>query len=187
MANNQPWSQELYIAAYRFAAEAHRGQTMPGTDGLPYLLHVGMVAMEVLGALQHEACADPDLAVQCALLHDVLEDTPVTRAQLLAAFGPGVADGAAALSKNAALPKEQRMIDSLARIRTQPRPVWLVKLADRITNLQEPPARWGRDKRRRYRDEAEVILRELSPASAYLAERMRSKIAAYQHYIDIAS
>lgn len=183
MANKQPWSQELYIAAYRFAAEAHRGQTMPGTDGLPYLLHVGMVAMEVVGALQYEACADPDLAVQCALLHDVLEDTSVTHADLASAFGPAVADGAAALSKNDALAKDRRMSDSLARIREQPHAVWLVKLADRITNLQEPPARWGADKRRRYRDEASVILRELGPASAYLAGRMQAKIAAYQRYL----
>lgn len=187
MADIQPWSQERYIAAYRFAAEAHRGQTMPGTDGLPYLVHIGMVAMEVMGALQHESCANPDLAVQCALLHDVLEDTDVTAEELAERFGARVADGARALSKDDSLAKDRRMADSLARIRALSKPVWMVKLADRITNLQAPPARWSRAKRRRYRDEAELILRELGPASAYLSARMRAKIDAYQQYIDAGS
>jgi len=45
--NNIPshWSQDTYIKAYRFAAEAHNGQLVPGTT-LPYLMHISMVAME---------------------------------------------------------------------------------------------------------------------------------------------
>jgi (p)ppGpp synthase/HD superfamily hydrolase len=158
---------------------------MPGSD-LPYLLHVGMVTMEVTGALQHELCGEPDLAVQCALLHDTLEDTAVSYTQLCERFGTAVADGVRALSKDESLPKHERMADSLARIREQPHAVWLVKLADRITNLQAPPSYWNRGKCRRYSDEAQLILRELGPASEYSSARMRSKIAAYQQHIDAA-
>jgi (p)ppGpp synthase/HD superfamily hydrolase len=43
---NQIWSQEKYLAAWLFAAEAHGAQTVPGT-ALPYVVHVGAVAMEV--------------------------------------------------------------------------------------------------------------------------------------------
>lgn len=42
-------SQDIYIRASRFAAEAHNGQLVPGTD-LPYMLHINLVAMEVLAA-----------------------------------------------------------------------------------------------------------------------------------------
>jgi (p)ppGpp synthase/HD superfamily hydrolase len=41
------WSQDRYNAALRFAAEAHRAQTVPGTD-LPYLMHLASVAMETI-------------------------------------------------------------------------------------------------------------------------------------------
>jgi (p)ppGpp synthase/HD superfamily hydrolase len=69
---NVNWSQEVYTSAYRFAAEAHHGQLFPGTK-LPYIMHVSFVSMEVLAALAQEPTRDGNLAVQCALLHDVIE------------------------------------------------------------------------------------------------------------------
>lgn len=66
------WSQEIYTKAYQFAAEAHNGQRFPGTE-LPYMMHVSFVSMEVMAALAHELERDGNLAVQCALLHDVIE------------------------------------------------------------------------------------------------------------------
>jgi len=42
-------------------------QKVPGSD-LPYVVHVAMVAMEVINALQAEEGTDGNLAVQCALL-----------------------------------------------------------------------------------------------------------------------
>ena len=146
-------------------------------------MHISLVAMEVTAALAIERFRDPDLAVQCALLHDTLEDTATTYAQLASAFGPRVADGARALSKDESLPKAERMADSLRRIREQPHEVWIVKLADRITNLQPPPAHWPADKRARYRDEAGEIARVLGPASPYLDRRIQDKISAYARYL----
>ncbi len=183
MAISKRWSPDLYNAAYRFAAEAHRGQTVPGTDGLPYIMHISMVAMETMTALTIESFDAPDLAVQCALLHDTIEDTAIDHGALAAEVGVDVADGVSALSKNLSLPKAERMADSLRRIREQPREVWIVKLADRITNLAPPPARWTQAKRTRYRDEARDILAALGSASPYLAGRMESKIEAYAGYL----
>ena len=93
------WSQDLYIKAYRFAAVAHNGQLLPGSE-LPYILHIGLVAMEVIGTLAREPGLDGDLAISCALLHDTLEDTDTTYSQLSETFGSRVADGVAALSKD---------------------------------------------------------------------------------------
>lgn len=173
------WSQEKYIRSLRYAAEAHNGQTVPGTD-LPYIIHVTMVAMEVMAALAHEDDRDGDLAVQCALLHDVIEDTGVSYEKLAAEFGPGVAEGVLALSKNNDFEsKKEKMADSLARIKAQPREIWMVKLADRITNLQPPPGHWDDKKINRYREEGKVILEELGHACQYLADRLRRKIQVY--------
>lgn len=172
------WTQDRYTEAARFAAAAHQGQTVPGSE-LPYLLHVALVAMEVSAALRAEAGHDEELALQCALLHDTVEDTAVTYAQVAAAFGPAVADGVQALTKDEALPKTERMPDSLRRIRLQPREVWLVKLADRIVNMQPPPKHWERAKIEAYKFEARAILAALGEASPLLAARLAEKIAAY--------
>jgi (p)ppGpp synthase/HD superfamily hydrolase len=172
------WSQDQYTAAARFAAAAHLGQAVPGSE-LPYLLHVTLVAMEVAAALRAEPGHDEDLAILCALLHDTVEDTAVTYEQVAAAFGPAVADGVLALSKDEALPDDEQMPDSLRRIQAQPREVWLVKLADRIVNMQPPPKHWQAAKIAGYKKEARSILAALGAASPLLAARLAEKIEAY--------
>ena len=174
------WERELYTRAWHFAARAHLGQCVPGSE-LPYIVHVGNVAMVVMTAIANSIdVQEPDLAVQCALLHDVLEDTPVTYAQLTEDFSPAVVAGVAALSKNPDLPsKSARMEDSLRRIRTQPAEVWMVKMADRITNLQPPPAHWSVGKIRAYREEAIQIHQALHSANAYLAGQLEQMIDRY--------
>ena len=164
--------------AWRFAVEAHHGQTFPGTD-LPYSLHVASVAAETLLAMEDDPRDARLLALRCALLHDVLEDTAVTAEGLGARFGPAVLAGVRALTKDPSLPKEARMADSLRRIRAQPRAVWCVKLADRITNLEAPPHYWSDEKIAAYRVEAGEILDALGEASERLAARLQRRIAAY--------
>ena len=179
------WSPDSYLVTWNYAAHMHGEQKVPGTE-LPYVVHVGAVAMEVMTALAQGSraassrVADPDLAVQCSLLHDVIEDTPAIYADVAARFGVAVADGVLALTKNTALPdKSAQMTDSLARIRQQPLEVWMVKLADRITNLQPPPPHWDNAKIAAYRAEAGTILAALGEADEWLAARLREKIARY--------
>jgi len=173
-----PWSQDAYLKALRFAAQAHQGQKFPGTE-FPYMLHLGMVSMEVMAALAVESGRDGTLAVSCALLHDVLEDTPTLPELLEKEFGTAVLQGVRALSKNPDVPKPDRMADSLRRIREQPPEIAMVKLADRITNLQPPPAHWTPEKRGAYREEARHILAALGSASSFLETRLRRKIETY--------
>lgn len=184
------WSQDIYISAYRFAAKAHwnskKKQVVPGTD-IPYLMHFSLVAMEVISALNKESGLDGNLAVQCALLHDTIEDTDTTYGQLVEKFGLAVADGVLALTKDesvgADLSKQKRkkrlMADSLDRIRKQPSEIWIVKMADRITNLQPPPKHWSKDKINRYREEASEIHHFLKGGSHHLAARLEEKIDNY--------
>lgn len=181
------WSPDAWLEAWRFAAEAHVGQLVPGSDQ-PYVVHVGAVAMEVANAIARRAelgrpVEHPDLAVQVALLHDVVEDTAVSLDQVRARFGDPIAEGVAALSKDPAIAdKPARMRDSLARIRTQPAEVWMVKLGDRITNLQAPPKHWSLAKIRAYRTEAGLIHGQLAAACPVLGPRLLAKIADYAQY-----
>lgn len=181
---------ERYVAALRFAAERHKGQRVPGTE-LPYLVHLASVAAEVIAVLDQPAgdgdvggsdTIDGDLAVTCALLHDTIEDTRTTFDELIDRFGERVAHGVQALTKNDALPKPDQMPDSLLRILAQPREVWMVKLADRITNLAPPPSTWSADKCKKYRDEAVAIVNALGAAHPALAQRLRARIEAYAAY-----
>lgn len=179
-----PWSPDKYTHALHFAAHAHHGQKVPGSD-MPYLAHVCNVAMEVMTAIASadDGVAYPDLAVQCALLHDVIEDAGVSYENVEALFGAAVADGVAALSKEEGLgSKSERMADSLRRIKTQPREIWMVKLADRITNLQPPPHYWKEPKIRDYHAEAVSIHEALGSAHEALAQRLSFKIEEYKQY-----
>ena len=175
------WSPDNYMAAARFAAEAHHttGAQVPGTR-LPYFYHVTLVAMETVGALAVEDGHDGDLAVQCALLHDVLEDTPTRLPQLSAYFAPAVCEGVRALTKDPRIEDPAlRLMDSLARIQQHPSAIWVVKLADRIVNLQPPPDHWNPRRVSRYREGAQVICDTLGTASPYLAERLAHKLRDY--------
>ncbi len=160
--------------AIRFASEAHNAQKVPGTE-LPYLLHLAQVASEVFSA----GCSE--LSVLCAYLHDTLEDTEVRYEALVEQFGESVAQGVLALTKDMSLPKDKRMADSLSRILMQSPDIGCVKLADRITNLQTPPAYWSAEKIAGYKAEARQILDALGPACPALAARLEAKIAAYPH------
>ncbi|MCL6596412.1 MAG: bifunctional (p)ppGpp synthetase/guanosine-3',5'-bis(diphosphate) 3'-pyrophosphohydrolase [Firmicutes bacterium] len=129
--------------AYDLAERAHAGQLR--LSGEPYLVHPVAVA-EILVGLQLDV-----ESVTAALLHDVVEDTPVTLAELEAAFGAEVAalvDGVTKLSqiKFRSTEEEQagnlrKMLLAMARdIR-----VILIKLADRLHNMRTlrylPPSR----------------------------------------------
>lgn len=177
------FSPDRYVDALQFAAQAHAGATMPGSE-LPYLVHVVSVAAEVIAALPTLPDIDADLAVTCALLHDTVEDTSVTLDDIRARFGDAVAAGVSALTKDTTKfsEKADQMADSLRRILEQPREIAIVKLADRITNMSEPPHYWSREKRSKYREEAGVIADALGGASPALAARLRARIASYAQF-----
>jgi len=178
MSGTAFWSQDDFLAALAFAARCHGGQTVPGT-GFPYVTHLTSVAQEVMAAVAVEPGRNGTLAVTAALLHDVIEDTQTAPETVASQFGADVLAAVLALTKNADLPKTEAMADSLARIRLQPREVWMVKLADRIVNLGPPPPHWTQQKIAAYRAEAETILAALGEASPLLADRLAKRIAAY--------
>jgi len=183
------WSQDIYVKAWDFATIAHHGQTYGGpAEGqrIDYINHIGSVAMELIWALHSSTQLNGDLGIQCALLHDTIEDTEVTYDNIKSEFGSEVANGVLALTKNETLStKREQMLDSLLRIKEQPIEVWMVKLADRITNLSAPPAYWDKEKRINYREEAILILNELGPANKLLSERISQRIEDYTKFLDM--
>lgn len=181
--NPSPWSIDLLQKAWHLAASQHQDQTYFGPrpgETWPYLHHIGQVSFEIMQTCHQEPGHRAELALLCAVLHDILEDTDLNYNVVEKEFGQEVAQGVQALSKNANIAdKTAQMQDSLDRIRTQPRAVWLVKMADRISNLTAPPAHWSSGKRAAYKQEAQLIHDALAEASPYLAGRLQLRIDTY--------
>ena len=176
--------QDIYQKTIQFSAEKHAllQQTLPDSI-IPYDVHVSNVAMEILVAATYSKIFDTEFAIQVALLHDILEDTAVTEEELSRIFGSEVTAGVQALTKNKLLPNHEQMKDSLQRIKKCVAEVRAVKLADRITNLQEPPLSWSMEKRQNYLHEAALILKEFNGTNEYLEKRLALKIEAYKKNI----
>lgn len=178
------FSQENYIEILNFAAYAHGEQKTP--KGLPYLAHITCVAMEVINACEKSKVNEEktNLAISCALLHDVIEDTSISYDELYVKFGEEIANGVEALTKDKTLSsKQEQMRDSIERLLTQSYEVQMVKLADRITNLTIPPKHWDNEKIKAYQKEASFILSCLGNSNIYLAQRLKEKIEEYKKYI----
>jgi GTP diphosphokinase / guanosine-3',5'-bis(diphosphate) 3'-diphosphatase len=157
-----PAQVERVREAYDFGAERHQGQKR--VSGEPYITHPVAVA-DILADLK----LDADTLV-AAILHDVIEDTPTAKAEIVSVFGQVVADLVDGVSKldqiqfknrqEAQAESFRKMLFAMVRdIR-----VIMVKLADRMHNMRTlgvmPPM-----KRRR-------IARETLEIYAPIAERL---------------
>ncbi len=162
-------------SAYHFSESAHEGQFRD--SGEPYISHPLAVA-GILGQWH----LDPQ-ALTAALLHDVMEDTSVTKNQILEMFGKPVAelvDGVSKLDKIESETHEvaqaenfRKMLLAMARdVR-----VILIKLADRLHNMRTLDA-VPQHKRRR-------IARETLDIYAPIANRLGLN-SIYQELEDLS-
>ena len=141
--------------AYHFAEKAHKGQTL--ASGLPYISHCAAVA-----AILSELTVPPDLIIT-GLLHDVIEDTSISLADIEKEFSPeiaGLVDGVSKLNhlpnllrgdqhsetvenKTGTAPKKKIREEDIAETlrmtllaMSDDIRVVLVKLADRLHNMR---------------------------------------------------
>jgi GTP pyrophosphokinase len=137
---------ELVRKAYRFADEAHLGQLRK--NGEPYITHPISVASQ---------CTEWKLdapALMAALMHDVIEDCGVTKADLIQKFGSSVADlvdGLTKLDKLEFNTREENQAESFRKMllaMARDVRVILIKLADRTHNMRTmaemPREKWAR-------------------------------------------
>jgi GTP diphosphokinase / guanosine-3',5'-bis(diphosphate) 3'-diphosphatase len=140
--------------AYLFSQSAHSGQFRQ--SGEPYISHPLAVA-SILGKLR----LDPQ-TLTAALLHDVMEDTHVSKAEISNRFGKPVAelvDGVSKLDKiefqthaDAQAENFRKMLLAMARdVR-----VILIKLADRLHNMRTLEAMRPEKRRRIARETMEI-------------------------------
>jgi (p)ppGpp synthase/HD superfamily hydrolase len=131
------------LAAARFAAEKHAMQRRKSSLGEPYVNHLMEVA-ELLSRTADEL--DTNLIV-AALLHDTIEDTGATRAEIAAHFGEDVASLVAEVSDDKSLPQERRKALQVENAPKKSPRAQALSAADKIANLRSimhsPPANWS--------------------------------------------
>jgi guanosine-3',5'-bis(diphosphate) 3'-pyrophosphohydrolase len=134
-ARNDRLDEELLARAYRFSEAAHRGQFR--NSGEPYVTHAVEVA-KILAELQLDTTT-----VASGLIHDVVEDTKITTADVEKAFGAEIAAIVDGLTKIAKLPNsgsnQERQVESYRKLLlsiAKDARVIIVKLADRLHNMR---------------------------------------------------
>ena len=124
----------LLDRAFRFVHEAHRGQFR--LSGEPYMVHLSEDA-RVLAAIGMD-----DTTIAAGLLHDVVEDTPVTLEQLQSEFGESIAmlvDGVTKIPELKYESTEEKQASNFHKMllsMSKDLRVILIKFADRIHNMR---------------------------------------------------
>ena len=125
---------ERIRAAYNTAKIAHSGQKRK--DGTPYVTHCIAAA-----DISVDMGLDED-SIVAALLHDVIEDTPLTHADIAHQFGEPVADiveGVTKLTRVQYTSKEDEQMENLRKMllaMAKDIRVILIKIADRLHNMR---------------------------------------------------
>ena len=121
-------------SAYEMARAAHEGQKRK--DGSPYVTHCVAAA-----DISVDLGLDED-SIIAALLHDVIEDTTLTHADIAHEFGPAVADiveGVTKLTRMQYATKEEEQMENLRKMlmaMAKDIRVILIKIADRLHNMR---------------------------------------------------
>jgi len=154
---------DMLDAAYVLATQAHGAQTRDNGD--PYITHPLAVA-DILAGYRLDTAS-----IVTALLHDVIEDTGITKAALDQRFGPvvgGLVDGVTKLTRlelQSDRTKQAENFRKLVLAMSKDIRVLLVKLADRLHNMRT--LHYVQSPERRLR-----IARETMEIYAPLAERI---------------
>ena len=119
-----------------FAVNAHSGAKRKGSD-MPYILHP-LEVMTIVASM-----TDDEDVMAAAVLHDTVEDTPITLNDITAKFGIRIADLVEYESENKREdePPEKtwkiRKQESIDHLRTASREAKMICLGDKLSNLRQ--------------------------------------------------
>ena len=169
IARLTPHLDEQQIAqvqrAYEVAAEAHSGQTRD--EGTPYIVHPVRVAVSLVDELKLYSAT----LVCSALLHDVIEDSDVTREDIARMFDEQIAEVVWLLTKL----EDVKLSEYLSRIEAAAQTgAPIVKLCDRLDNLRSVAHTPKLEKKQRYiRTTEELYLPMAARTNRYLHDELR--------------
>lgn len=131
MGQMRRYAKKMIDEAIEFATKAHAGQFRKGTKR-PYIVHPVEVADIVATMTQDEEI------ICAAVLHDTIEDCEgITEEILREKFGERVASMVALESEDKSKSWEERKGATILRLKTAPRPVQMIGLADKLSNMRD--------------------------------------------------
>ncbi len=138
------------LEAIAFAAEKHRYQRRKDADATPYINHVIAVAT----VLAEEGNVTDEELLLAAILHDTVEDTDTTFAELEERFGPAIAGLVREVTDDKSLGKEERKERQVQHAPAASDRAKQLKIADKICNVRDimhhPPSHWELERRQEY-------------------------------------
>ncbi len=152
--SGRPYDLVKIQSAYEMAKVAHEGQTR--RSGEPYIMHPIAVAMILVDLGMDTEC------IAAALLHDVVEDTPVSSEEVEKRFGKDVALLVEGVTKLGQIPFSSREEQQAENVRkmllamAQDVRVIIIKLADRLHNMRTLGAMPGQKQRDKALETMEV-------------------------------
>jgi GTP pyrophosphokinase len=169
---------ELLARAYRFSERAHAGQKRK--SGEDYVIHCVEVA-KILADLQLDS-----VTVASGLIHDVVEDTEITVADVEGEFGREIAQIVDGLTKIGSLPlnsSQDRQVENYRKLLlsiAKDARVILIKLADRMHNMRT--LEWlAPEKRRRIAQETRDLYAPLAHRFGMAKMRWELEDLAFKH------
>ena len=168
----------LLLTAMDFAARKHRDQRRKDPEKSPYINHPIAVALLVAGV---GGVVDA-VTILAAILHDTVEDTDTSFAELEASFGREVRDVVAEVTDDKSLLKDERK-----RLQVEHAPhaslrAKIVKLADKTCNVidvnNSPPPDWSVERRREFLDWSSAVVAGCRGANAEIEAGFDREIAS---------
>jgi guanosine-3',5'-bis(diphosphate) 3'-pyrophosphohydrolase len=165
------------LHAASFAAQKHTGQKRKGERGEPYINH----PLEVANLIANIGGIDDIDVLMAAILHDTVEDCGVSGEEISLLFGEKVAGYVLEVTDDKSLPKAERKRLQVEHAPHLSRGAKIVKLADKISNINDitnsPPADWTIERRREYVDWGVSVVAGLRGVNESLEAHFDSLVA----------
>jgi guanosine-3',5'-bis(diphosphate) 3'-pyrophosphohydrolase len=174
------------MRALDFAAQKHALQRRKGEAGEPYINH----PIRVARYLSDVAGITDPAVLQAALLHDTLEDTDTSEAELREHFGDTVTELVLELTDDKSLPRRTRERIQVDEAASRSTDAANIKLADKLANItdiiEHPPADWTRERKLRYLEWSEEVTERLPNTESRLYELYRHRLAEGRERVESA-
>lgn len=168
---------QLLISAIHYASKAHAGQLRKDRI-TPYINH----PLEVMQLLSVHGKVQAVEYLCAAVLHDTIEDTSVTAADISRLFNASIAAMVEEVTDDKLLSKAERKLLQVERVHLLSEGAQLIRLADKISNVKDmiyaPPANWSLGERQGYIEWTRRVvgpIRGINPALETMYDELLEK------------
>ncbi len=167
----------LVMRAAQFASVRHANQRRKGRDQEPYVNHL----IEVVAHLAQSARCDDTVLLAAGFLHDTVEDTDTTTAELVQLFGSDIARMVAEVTDDKTLRKDARKRQQIDTITSKSTGAKFLTIADKTANVasivRSPPMDWTRHRMAEYGDWAENVVSQIRGLDPHLDDAFNRAMA----------